>query len=327
MPVPTFIHAPRDGLPDLFEDSDPGSTKRMFDVIDQLGWVIDENPGGHLICHNIPLKDSPIYLRVDTDEAILDLVKDKFNFNNTTAAIVRVFNSLSDAQAETNALTELTPVRISGRDGAGSASRKVNYGWIGDSRFAYLIVSGISRSSGVHSGFQLGKFTIYAFGEISSAAGDPGLSVYGGGNGETVTNFEPTSFVDVVNGGSLRFGGGNNALSSGLGFTTIETFSSGLVNRLGTAEGQNEAVAPFLSPIYLYETGGRVRGSMPGLVVPALSMGAIQEGISEGIAFETLAASATGLRIPAANTTGTEDFGAHPVFIDIATDWDNYHAA
>lgn len=321
MPVPTFIHAPDDNLPDLFERNDPGAPKRMFDVIDQLGWIIDENPGDYLIAHNAPLYDNPMYIRVEGSGPIFD----SFNPDNTSAAIVRSFTSLADAQNEQNAFANQQPVRSSSRTGSGNASTKINYGWIGNSRMMYLIVSGTdSTESSVSSGYQNEKFGIYAWGEIARLAGDPGVSIFGGG-----TNSLGTRAVNFASGdGGIRDGALTNSLASGPGQTAGESrsFSAASV-RLGAAGGENNATSPFLSPVYIAEQGGKIRGSMPGLSIPSLGMGTLQEGIQENQAFTTLVGSASGLMVPADGSISDNEQTAYPVFFDLSNDWDLYHAA
>ena len=325
MPVPTFISSPRDGLPGIFENGEAMAPKKMFDVIDQIGWVIDENPGAHLIAHNTPLNDSVMYIRVDTDEALIDQIDTVSFLDNTTMAVVRVFPSLADAQNETNALTQLQPVRGSAWNASGSASQKINYGWIGDSRTAYLIVSGIAESSTLFSGMQADKFHVYVFGEISRASGDPGASVFGGGND---TSGGDTSFLDNVNNGAIRFGGLTNSIANGPGLNGARAFSSGLVTTMGRANGNNDEVSPFVSTIFVFdENNGPMRGWLPGIVVPALGMDSVPEGIQEGVGITTKVGAATGLMVPMHNKTDSSSETAWPVYFDLSNDWDLYHAA
>ena len=325
MPVPTFISAPRDGLPDIFENGEAMAPKKMFEVIDQIGWVIDENPGAHLIAHNTPLNDAVMYIRVDTDEALIDQISTQSFIDNTTMAVVRVFPSLADAQNETNALAQLQPVRGSGWNSSGSTSRKINYGWIGDSRTAYLIVNGTDETSSLFPGFQSDKFHVYVFGEISRASGDPGASVFGGGND---TSGGEASFIDSVNNGVIRFGGLTNSIANGPGLNDARAFSSGLVTTMGRANGNNDQVSPFVSTIFVFdESNGPMRGWLPGIVVPALRMNSVPEGVQEGVGITTKSGAATGPMVPMHNQVSNGSETAWPVYFDLSNDWDLYHAA
>jgi len=326
MPVPTFVSAPRDGLPDIFETGQAMGAKMMFDSIDQIGWIIDENPGAHLIAHNDPLHDAPMYIRVDTDETLIDAFQTASFVNNEVAAVLRVFANLTDAQNETAALTNSLLVRSAAFNSvSGGDQRKVNYGWIGDSRTAYLIVGGIAVSSSVFAGYQLDKFHCYAIGEISRTEGDPGASVFAGGSDNSGGD---ASFVASINGGTLRFGGLTNSIASGFGDNAAKTFSNGASNRLGSADGQNDATSPLLSHIYIHdESNGPLRGLLPGILTPSLGMESVPEGIQDPVAITTKAGAANGIMVPMHNEIGLNDETAFPVYFDLTNDWDLYHAA
>ena len=325
MPVPTFIHAPRDGLPDLFENGDAGAPKRMFDVIDQIGWVIDENPGTHLIAHNVPLNDAPMYIRVDSDDAVLGNLLNLTSFmDSTVVAAVRVFASLADAQNETAPIGQVVAPKIGAWNTTGSSSRKINYGWVGDQRTAYLLVSGLNVGSTASPGYEIEKFAVYGFGELGRLAGDPGVSFFGGGDDD-----DDGKRVNFITGASgiFRRGGLTNSFGSGAGFVDGATLSSSAANELGFADGVNSSTSPFLSPVYAYESAGEMRGAFPGFVTPSMGMGTVNEGIVENVSFQTLAGPAVGLKIPISGWADRADKDAGPVFFDLSNDWDLYHAA
>lgn len=330
MPVPTFVLASRDSedvLPDIAWRNETAAAKKMFDFIDQLGWVIDENPGAYLIAHNVPLSDAPIYIRVDSDEALLDSLLNSPFFGSETVAVVRVYTTLSDAQNETGQIGQALLPHSADANGADQGGKTVDFGWIGDSRTAYLIVAGYDEPSSLDPKYPVAKYAWYVFGEVARISGDPGCSCFGGGSsigGDTDVQFW------TGNDSGLRDGGLTNSLGSGAGFTDARIFSAGThLGRLGEASGANaDPSNPRVSPIYVRETtSGLLRGVLPGIVVPALGMGPLAEGIVEGIPFATPADSAVGLKVPSYERISRSDGPAWPVFADLSNDWDDYHAA
>lgn len=326
MPVPTFLSAPRGDLADILWRGETAAAKKMFDAIDQLGWVIDENPGAHLIAHNSPINDAPIYIRVDSDEAKIDQVADTSFTGSTTMAVATFYTGLAGAQNETGAIGSPLAIRSADFNGSDVGDKKVDYAWIGDSRTAYLLVAGIDLESAVNPGYPLAKYTWYVFGEGARIAGDPGFSVFGGhgpDNGDT-----SVTFYDG-NDGLIRGGGLTNSAASGSEFTAARLFGAGTLGTdLGEATGSNSSSGtPYLSPLYVREeVDGVLRGILPGLVVPGLGMATPSEGIVEGVPVTTSAGPASGLMVPSHERISRTDGSTYRVFIDLSNDWDLYHA-